>query len=59
MSLVEGMRGRGVGVLGVHGGFVLEKHSVTMSDGLGGEVSARIAKVVRAGLGIVSGLVHG
>ena len=58
MSFVEGMHGRGVGVLGVRGSFLLEMHSWTMKGGLGGDVSARIAEVVRTGVGVGAGLVR-
>ena len=58
MSFVEGMRGRGVGVLSVRGGVLPEMRSWTLRGGLGGNVSARVAEVVRAGVGVGAGLVR-
>ena len=58
MSLVEGMHGRGAGVLGVRGGAMTETRAGTMGGGVGGDVLARFAKVVRAGVGVGPGLVH-
>ena len=59
MSFVEGMCGRGVSVLGVCSGFLPETCSWTMRGGLGGDVLAQIAEVVRTSEGVVVGLVHG
>ena len=59
MSFCEGMRGRGVPLLGGCNGFLLKTRSRAMRFGVGGDVSTRVAEVVRAGAGGCAGLVRG
>ena len=59
MSLVKGMRSCGGGVLVVCRSALTGMCAETTGGGIGGNVSARFAKVVRAGIGVGTSLVCG
>ncbi len=59
LSLVEAMHGHGGVVLGVHGSAVMGTHVITTTGGIGSNVLARFAEVVRAGIGVGASLVRG
>ena len=59
MSLVEEMRGRGAGKLGVSSSAAMGMSAGTLDGGMGGSGLTRDAVVVRAGIGGGTSLVQG
>ena len=59
MLLVKGMHGCGASVLGVRGSAAMGTHAGTTGGGMGDNGMTRFAEVVRAGVGVGAGLVHG